>query len=54
MVGRVDETKTEASAKPLPLDPDLAAALLDWRRLPTPVTRILCLPPTSAGHADKV
>ena len=54
MVGRVDETKTEASAKPLPLDPDLAAALLDWRRLPTPVTRILCLPPTPAGPAGRV
>jgi len=35
VVGRVDETKTEASAKPLPLDPDLAAALLDWRRQAT-------------------
>jgi integrase len=32
VAGRVDETKTEASAKPLPLDPDLATALLDWRR----------------------
>ena len=30
--GRIDETKTEASAKPLPLDPDLATVLLDWRR----------------------
>jgi len=32
VAGRVDETKTEASAKPLPLDPDLATALLDWLR----------------------
>lgn len=32
VAGRVDETKTEASAKPLPLDPDLATALLDRRR----------------------
>ncbi len=32
VAGRVDETKTEASAKPLPLDPDLATTLLDWRR----------------------
>ena len=32
VAGRVAETKTEASAKPLPLDPDLATALLDWRR----------------------
>ncbi len=32
VAGRVDETKTEASAKPLPLDPDMATALLDWRR----------------------
>ena len=31
VAGRIDETKTEASAKPLPLDPDLAGALLDWR-----------------------
>jgi integrase len=30
--GRIDETKTEASAKPLPLDPELATALLGWRR----------------------
>jgi integrase len=35
VAGRVDETKTEASAKPLPLDPDLATALLDWRRKAT-------------------
>jgi integrase len=35
VAGRVDETKTEASAKPLPLDPDLASALLDWRRCAT-------------------
>src|SRR5207244_4963567 len=32
VAGRVEETKTEASQHPLPLDPDLAAALLDWRR----------------------
>ncbi|HEV2381819.1 MAG TPA: site-specific integrase [Terriglobia bacterium] len=35
VAGRVDETKTEASAKPLPLDPDLATARLDWRRQAT-------------------
>ena len=32
VAGRIDETKTEASQHPLPLDPDLATALLDWRR----------------------
>ena len=38
VAGPVDETKTEASAKPLPLDPDLATALLDWRRQATYVS----------------
>ena len=33
VAGRIDETKTEASQHPLPLDPDVATALLDWRRL---------------------
>jgi integrase len=32
VAGRVDETKTEASAKLLPLDPSLATTLLNWRR----------------------
>ncbi len=30
--GRVGETKTEASAKPLPLDPDLATELMRWNQ----------------------
>jgi integrase len=29
----VGELKTEASQKPLPLDPDLAQSLLEWRRM---------------------
>jgi len=32
VAGREDATKTEASEKPVPLDPGLATALLDWRR----------------------
>ena len=32
VAGRIEETKTEPSQHALPLDPDLAAALLDWRR----------------------
>jgi len=35
VAGRLNETKTEASNKPLPLDPDLATALLNWRRQAT-------------------
>jgi integrase len=31
-LGRVDETKTEYSEAPAPLDPSLMEALLDWRR----------------------
>jgi integrase len=32
VLGRVDETKTEYSEAPAPLDPALMEALLDWRR----------------------
>src|SRR5205807_1419257 len=32
VLGRVDETKTEYSEAPAPLDPLLAEALLSWRR----------------------
>jgi len=35
VAGRLNETKTEASNKPLPLDPDVATALLNWRRQAT-------------------
>jgi integrase len=35
VAGRLNETKTEAANKPLPLDPDLATALLNWRRQAT-------------------
>jgi len=35
VAGRLNETKTEASTKPLPLDPELATALLSWRRQST-------------------
>ncbi|MBZ5490670.1 MAG: tyrosine-type recombinase/integrase [Acidobacteriia bacterium] len=31
VLGRVDETKTEYSQAPAPLDPSLMQALLDWR-----------------------
>jgi integrase len=31
VAGREDATKTEASEKPVPLDPELATALLSWR-----------------------
>jgi integrase len=31
VAGREDATKTEASEKPVPLDPELATALLNWR-----------------------
>jgi len=31
VAGRVEDTKTEASHKPVPLDPELATALLNWR-----------------------
>ena len=31
VAGRVEDTKTEASHKPVPLDPELATALLIWR-----------------------
>jgi integrase len=32
VAGRENTTKTEASEKPVPLDPELATALLNWRR----------------------
>jgi integrase len=32
VLGRVDETKTEYSEAPAPLDPALAETLLSWRR----------------------
>jgi integrase len=31
VAGREDATKTEASEKPVPLDPELTTALLNWR-----------------------